>query len=79
VDRNEFRLIQTPQAFHGALIKHAYDKKYRKSFTDDASVLEAIGIKINLVEGNYGNIKITEPIDITIATALISSEFPLSF
>lgn len=79
VNRDEYRLIQTPQGFHASLIKHAYDKKIRKSFTDDASVLEAFGIKINLVEGNYGNIKITQPIDITIAESMISSELPLNF
>lgn len=77
VSRDEYRLIQTPQVFHASLIKHAYQKRYRKNFTDDASVLESFGIKINLVEGNQSNIKITQPIDITIAEALISSELPV--
>ena len=77
VSRDEYRLIQTPQVFHASLIKHAYQKRFRKNFTDDASVLESFGIKINLVEGNQSNIKITQPIDITIAEALISSELPV--
>lgn len=78
VNREEYRLIQTPQVFHASLIKHAYQKRYRKNFTDDASVLESFGVKINLVEGNQSNLKITQPIDITISEALISSEFPSS-
>ena len=71
VNRREYRLIQTPQAFHGELIKKAYEQEYLDSFTDDATVVEALGVKINLVEGNYENIKITRPIDLKFAEAFL--------
>ncbi len=67
VNRDNFKIIQTPQAFKSELIKAAYQQKYRKSFTDDASVLEADGHQIELVYGNLKNIKITRPIDLSVA------------
>lgn len=69
VDRNQFKVIQTPQCFKIKLIKKAFTKKYSTKFTDDATVLESIGEKINLVEGNFENIKITNPNDLLIAKA----------
>lgn len=71
VNRREYRLIQTPQCFHAELIKQAYQQDYKEEFTDDATVVEAMGIKINLVEGNNENIKITRPGDIKIAEAFL--------
>ena len=72
VNREDFKIIQTPQAFDSSLIKAAYTQKYRKSFTDDASVLEASGVKIELIYGNLKNIKITRPIDLVIAEGLMN-------
>jgi 2-C-methyl-D-erythritol 4-phosphate cytidylyltransferase len=72
IDRNKLRLIQTPQCFKIGLIKKAYQKDYNKLFTDDASVLEAIGEKINLTPGNIENIKITQKTDLVIAEALLN-------
>jgi 2-C-methyl-D-erythritol 4-phosphate cytidylyltransferase len=72
VDRGQFKIIQTPQCFNIKLIKKAFTKKYSSKFTDDATVLESIGEKINLVEGNYENIKITNPNDMIIAKAYVS-------
>ena len=72
VDRNAFRVIQTPQCFKVSLIKKAFEVNYSLSFTDDATVLEFSGEKINLVEGNPENIKITLPLDLTIAEALMT-------
>jgi len=69
--RNEIYLIQTPQTFKASQIKKAYLQPYNDKFTDDASVVEETGIKINLVEGSYNNIKITFPEDITIAELLL--------
>lgn len=69
VDRSNYKIIQTPQCFKVSLIKKAFKKKYSNQFTDDATVLESIGEKINLVEGNYENIKITNPNDLLIAKA----------
>lgn len=71
VDRNNYLIIQTPQCFHSSLIKKAFLQEYRSTFTDDASVLEAMGEKINLIEGNRENIKITTPQDLIIAEALM--------
>ncbi|WP_020526706.1 2-C-methyl-D-erythritol 4-phosphate cytidylyltransferase [Flexithrix dorotheae] len=66
-DRNRYRLIQTPQTFKIGLIKTAYNTPETSFFTDDASVAEASGNEINLVEGSYYNIKITTPEDLQIA------------
>jgi 2-C-methyl-D-erythritol 4-phosphate cytidylyltransferase len=70
--RSEIRLIQTPQVFRSTLISSAYDRDYDPSFTDDATVAEAAGVKIHLTHGNRENIKITTPEDLTVAHALIS-------
>lgn len=69
VDRSNYFIIQTPQCFHSNLIKKAFLQEYQSSFTDDATVLEAMGEKINLIEGNRGNIKITTSQDLIIAEA----------
>jgi 2-C-methyl-D-erythritol 4-phosphate cytidylyltransferase len=67
VDRNNYYIIQTPQCFHSDLLKKAFLKEYKREFTDDATVLESFGEKINLVEGNRENIKITTSQDLVIA------------
>lgn len=64
VDRSQYRIVQTPQAFNTAVIKKAYQQNYNDGFTDDASVLESMGIDVHLVEGNRENIKITVPEDL---------------
>ena len=71
VDRNNYLIIQTPQCFQSDLIKKAFLQEYRPAFTDDASVLEAMGEKINLIEGNRENIKITTSQDLIIAEAIL--------
>lgn len=71
LDRNNYFIIQTPQCFQSNLIKKAFLQQYKSTFTDDASVLEAMGEKINLIEGNRENIKITTPQDLIIAEALM--------
>lgn len=71
VDRNKYYIIQTPQCFQTNLIKKAFLQEYQYTFTDDASVLEALGETINLVEGNRENIKITTPQDLIVAEALM--------
>ncbi len=70
-NRQDFRLIQTPQCFRSELLLKAYRQEYRDEFTDDATVVEALGEKIHLVQGNFENIKITRPVDLTIATAFL--------
>ncbi|WP_428330721.1 2-C-methyl-D-erythritol 4-phosphate cytidylyltransferase [Mucilaginibacter sp.] len=69
--RDEIYLVQTPQTFQSAQIKKAYLQPFDTKFTDDASVVEETGVAINLIEGNYENIKITFPEDIAIAEMLI--------
>lgn len=71
VPRNDYRLVQTPQTFDIQLLKTANRQPYNNNFTDDASVVEAYGQEITLVEGNRENIKITTPYDIVVAEALI--------
>lgn len=70
IDRNHIRIIQTPQVFEISILKRAFQQDYQDFFTDDASVVELLGIDIQLVEGNYSNIKITTPEDMLIAEAL---------
>ena len=71
VPRNDYRLVQTPQTFDIQLLKAANRQPYNDNFTDDASVVEAFGIDVTLVEGNRENIKITTPYDLEIAEVLI--------
>lgn len=73
VDRNEYFAVQTPQTFDLDLIKKAFVQAQNNQFTDDASVLEAYGQEITLVEGAYDNIKITTPEDLIMAEAILSS------
>ena len=72
VPRNDYRLVQTPQCFDIQLLKAANRQPYNDGFTDDASVVEAFGQSITLVEGNRENIKITTPYDIVVAEAIIN-------
>jgi 2-C-methyl-D-erythritol 4-phosphate cytidylyltransferase len=71
VNRFHVKQIQTPQVFSTELIKKAYLQEYSPEFTDDATVLEKTGEKINLIEGNRENIKITNPEDLVISAALL--------
>jgi 2-C-methyl-D-erythritol 4-phosphate cytidylyltransferase len=71
-DRTKYRSIQTPQTFQTKLIKAAYNKfNDAQGFTDDASVAEKNGQLISLFEGSYENIKITTPVDLQFAEAII--------
>ncbi len=73
VSRDEYKLVQTPQVFDADLLKQAYEQPYTPHFTDDASVVEALGKPVYLTDGNRENIKITTPFDLKIATALLDS------
>lgn len=74
VNRDEYKLVQTPQVFNLQLLKQAYQQEYIETFTDDASVVEAMGKTIHLVTGNRENIKITTPFDLTIAETLLKQD-----
>ena len=70
VPRDQYKLVQTPQVFDVALLHRAYEQAYTELFTDDASVVEALGEKVYLVEGNRENIKLTTPFDLKLAELL---------
>lgn len=74
IERDRLRIVQTPQTFHSAVLKTAYRQPYQPFFTDDASVVEHAGEKINLVEGESRNIKITHPIDLLAAEELMKQD-----
>ena len=71
IDRNVIKLVQTPQTFHSKILLSAYKIDYKEKFTDEASVVEAYGLKVNLIEGEVNNIKITAPSDLILAEKLI--------
>ena len=66
-------LVQTPQTFHSKILLPAFEIDYKERFTDEATVVEAFGLKISLVEGEVDNIKITRPVDLLIAEAVLQS------
>lgn len=69
--RSHYRLVQTPQVFRSEIIRSAYTQAYHDGITDDASLVEANGTTIALVEGNEANIKITTSTDLMLAELLI--------
>lgn len=70
-DRNRVMLVQTPQTFHSKIILPAFQIDYKDKFTDEATVVEAYGMKVSLVEGEEDNIKITRPVDILLAESIL--------
>ncbi len=81
VPRSEYRIVQTPQVFSIPLLRASFNEAFASggasadasAFTDDASVVEACGYSVTLVEGNRENIKLTTPFDLTIAEALLAT------
>ena len=71
VSRNDYKLVQTPQVFDVELLKQAYEQEFTPFFTDDASVVEAMGVPVHLAAGNRENIKITTPFDLKVGSALL--------
>jgi 2-C-methyl-D-erythritol 4-phosphate cytidylyltransferase len=71
LDRSRLRVVQTPQAFRYDWMRKAFDQPYHDTFTDCASVLEAAGFPIALCAGNDENIKLTRPMDLLLAEALL--------
>jgi len=74
IDREKIKIIQTPQCFSIDVIKRAYQQPYNEFFTDDASVVENMGIKINLIEGNRENFKVTTESDIKLLKYYLSMQ-----
>ena len=76
VFRSDFRAVQTPQAFPLRLLRQAYDSPYSPLMTDDASVVEAAGLRdIQLVEGSPDTLKITRPADLAAAEYILSHSY----
>ena len=73
VDRSLYFSVQTPQTFRSEQILEAYLQSFDPYFTDDASVAEKAGFSIQMVEGNHENIKITTPIDLIFAEAILKN------
>lgn len=71
LDRNSIKLVQTPQTFHSKILLPAFGIDYKEKFTDEATVVEAFGLKVHLVEGEVNNIKITQPLDLLIAEKMM--------
>ncbi len=76
LDRSAIRLVQTPQVFHASILRKSYETDYREEFTDDASVVEFAGNRIELVQGDEFNLKITTPEDFEIASILLNPQKP---
>ena len=71
VDRNAYKLVQTPQVFKTELLIKAYEQPYSESFTDDASVVETMGKIVQTIPGNRENIKITTRFDLSVGECII--------
>jgi len=72
LNREKIVLVQTPQVFHSKLLIPAFSIEQKEKFTDEASVMEAFGMKVSLVAGEKSNLKITHPIDLVIAEQLLN-------
>jgi 2-C-methyl-D-erythritol 4-phosphate cytidylyltransferase len=73
VNRDQLRIIQTPQTFQSDVLLNAFTQDYDPAFTDEATVVEAFGGKVYLIDGERSNIKVTTPEDLIIAEALLNA------
>jgi 2-C-methyl-D-erythritol 4-phosphate cytidylyltransferase len=74
LDRTKVVMVQTPQTFHSRILKPAFEIDYKERFTDEATVVEAYGLKISLVEGDDDNLKITRPVDLLVAERILEAQ-----
>jgi 2-C-methyl-D-erythritol 4-phosphate cytidylyltransferase len=77
-DRNLIRLVQTPQTFQVTALQEAFDRCTGNDFTDEAAVWEAAGKEVALIDGAHDNIKITRPIDLLLAEAILQQRSSLN-
>ncbi len=73
INREQLRIIQTPQTFLTNIILPAFRQEYNPSFTDEANVVEAYGTRVHLIDGALENIKVTTPEDMLIAETLLKA------
>ena len=71
LERRNVKLVQTPQVFLSTILLPAFNIDYKDKFTDEATVVEAFGMKVQLVEGEEDNIKITRPFDLLLAEKIM--------
>ena len=71
LDRSKLRAVQTPQCFRVDLLRKAFELPYDPAFTDEATLVERLGANVHLVEGEERNIKVTTPVDLVVAEALL--------
>lgn len=75
MDRNKVRIIQTPQTFKSEILTEAFNAEDNAAFTDEATVIEASGNEVYLIEGDYNNLKVTRPMDLCIAEKILEGSF----
>ena len=73
LERNAVKQVQTPQTFHSKILLPAYQIDYKDKFTDEATVVEAFGLTIKLIQGEENNFKITRPVDLVMAEELLTN------
>lgn len=73
LDRSKLFLVQTPQTFQSKILIPAFQSAYQEKFTDEATVVEQNGSKVFLLEGEEENIKITQPLDLSLASIILES------
>src|SRR5690606_35993761 len=74
INRNQIKIIQTPQTFRASILLPAMQQDYQEGFTDEATAVEFYGEKVFLIEGEKKNSKITTPEALIIAEALLKTE-----
>ena len=72
LERTAVKLVQTPQTFHSKILLPAYQIDYKDKFTDEATVVEAFGLKVKLIQGEENKFKITRPVDLLVAEHLLA-------
>ena len=71
INRDQVKIIQTPQTFLSAILIPAFNQPYQEFFTDEATVVESLGQAVHLIEGEYSNLKVTRPADLLLANAIL--------
>ena len=74
MDRSRLRAVQTPQCFRVPLLRRAFELPYDPAFTDEATLVERLGVDVHLVEGEDLNIKVTTPFDLQVAEGVLGAK-----
>lgn len=71
LDRSRLLAVQTPQCFHTDLLRKAFEQPYDPTFTDEATLVERLGVRVALLEGEDSNIKVTTPMDMRVVELML--------